>query len=139
MVPVPRLALKSFKMRCNCLFCALIVNDLLYMPEKLGEEKPPAKPREPPNPLLCWGTLWPQFFAGDMQTAGARGGGKGRTHSGGTPEQARALNFRTQDALVVLKPTLRVEEEPVFCCRCRTGWQRGPGVDSGPVAKEVVP
>lgn len=46
------------------------------MPEKLGEEKPPAKPREPPNPLLCWGTLWPQFFAGDMQTAGAGGVGR---------------------------------------------------------------
>lgn len=143
---MPRLALKSFKMRCNCLFfCALIVKDLLYLPESFGEEKPPADPREPRKAPLCWGTPW---FAGGTWVAGPRGAGKGRTRSSGTPnpsqlalmpEQAHALTFRAQDAWVAPKPTRRVAEEPVFCCRCRTGWQRGPRVGSGPVAKEVVP
>lgn len=133
---MPRLALKSFKMRCNCLFFffgAPIVKDLLYMLEGFGGEKAPAEPSEPPKPPLCWGTLWPQPFAGGTWVAGVRGGGKGRTRSSRTPncsqlaltpEQAfKALTFRAQDAQVVPKPTPRVKEEPFFCCRCGTGWQ----------------
>lgn len=54
-------------------------------------------------------------------------------------EQVRALTLQAQDARVVPKSTLRGAEEPFCCCRCRTGWQQGPRVGSGPLAEEVMP
>jgi len=64
-----------------------------------------------------------------------------------TPEQVRALTFRAQDAGVVPKPTLRVEAEPVLCCRHRTGsrdpawtrdrWPRRSGHNTGVTASDA--